>query len=456
MDIQQTTVINEINAVLKDGVKPVFHRLEFTVHTPNGDVKPLFVIDMDVDRNYIKNHFDVVTIQGAIPKGQYNYYIQPNKTQLEVTVRRIPLTEARHAVDDFDTEIRTQRFRATLYSDKSGVIEGNDPTVANINKADMTDYVTVRFQLMEEVVHRIRKQSVGGIYHDCTGIDVVRFILTTASKEAKVDSSTAVKGVTIARNSNTEVRNNIIIGHHVRFIDFPYLVNQICGGIYSAGFHYYLQDRYWFVYAPFDITAYHASRKSLTIVNVPNGRFPEPERSYRVTKTQVIVLSTGQTKHNDLSESAQLNTGNGLRFVDANKIMDDFLKVEGNKAVASRTENVSEIMSEPRADNLNHIVESPERITANIFTQYLKLAEKSGAFIQAVWENSNPELIYPGMPVKYMYVENNLSQELYGIVIGTHSFDAATNKGVANRRFGTKTTITLFVQRKVKIGTKDV
>ena len=96
------------------------------------------------------------------------------------------------------------------------------------------------------------------------------------------------------------------------------------------------------------------------------------------------------------------------------------------------------------------ITESSERITANVFTEYVKLAEKSGAFIQVVWENSNPLLIYPGMPVNYMYLENNIARELYGIVIGTQSFITATNKGVANRRFATKTTLTLFVQRTVK------
>lgn len=455
MDIQKTTIMNEINAVLKDGVKPVFHRLEFVIHTPNGDVDPLFVIDMDIERNYIKNHFDVVTIQGAIPKGQFNYYVLPNKSKLEVTVRRIPLTEARHAVDDYQSDIRAQRYKATLYNDKSPVLEGEDVTVSNVNTADMTDYATVKLQLQDPIIDRLRKQSVGGVYHDARGIDVVKYLLTKASRDAKVDLSVAVKGVTIANNSNTEVRKNIIIPHHTRFIDFPYLINRICGGIYSAGFHYYLQDRFWFLYAPFDITAYHQSRRTLTVLNVPNNRFPEPERSYRVTKTQVIILATGETKHNDLSERAQLNSGNGLRFIDANKIMDGFFNVKDNTMTATRSENVSEVLSESRPDDLNMIMESPERITANIFTEYVRLAERSGAFLQCVWESSDASLIYPGMPVKYMYIENNTAQELYGIVIGTHTFDAATNKGVANRRFVSKTSITLFVQRKVKIGIKN-
>ncbi len=248
---------------LKDGVKPVFHRLEFVIHTPNGDVDPLFVIDMDIERNYIKNHFDVVTIQGAIPKGQFNYYVLPNKSKLEVTVRRIPLTEARHAVDDYQSDIRAQRYKATLYNDKSPVLEGEDVTASNINTADMADYATVKLQLQDPIIDRLRKQSVGGVYHDARGIDVVKYLLTKASRDVKVDLSVAVKGVTIANNSNTEVRKNIVIPHHTRFIDFPYLINRICGGIYSAGFHYYLQDRFWFLYAPFDITAYHQLAKQL-------------------------------------------------------------------------------------------------------------------------------------------------------------------------------------------------
>lgn len=450
MDVQQTTIMNEINAVLRNGTKPVFYKLDATIHTPSGDVKPLFIIDMDVDRNYIANHFDVTAITMAVPKGQYNYYVIPNKAMLTVTVVKSPLTEARHAVDNFDDVISTQLYKATLFNDKSGVVEGADMTLGNMNTADMADYVTVKIQLMDPIVDALRKQSVGGIYHDATGANVIRFLLTKASKDVAVDKSSAVVGATIAPNSNTEVRQNIIIPHHTRFIDFPYLVNRICGGIFSAGFHYYLQDRQWFLYAPYDLTAYHRSKKTLTVLNVPNNRFPEPERTYRSTKTQLIVLGTGETKHTDLSERAQLNTGNGVRFIDANKIMDGFFTVSDNTMTAKRSENVSELLAEERPDKSNMITESSERITANVFTEYVKLAEKSGAFIQVVWENSNPLLIYPGMPVNYMYLENNIARELYGIVIGTQSFITATNKGVANRRFATKTTLTLFVQRTVK------
>lgn len=452
MDVKKLSLYEEIKLITESGAKSVYHRWELTVHAGTEDVSPLFITGIEKECNFLTNHFDVFSVEATFPLGQFNYYIVPNKTKLKVTLKRYPLSENVISVKDNQTAIDSFTYYATLYKDKSGLLEMANPAVNDINKADRTDIISVRLQLIEPIVKILRTVTIGGIYHNTTGINLIRYLLTKYGKEASADSASSVKGCTIAPNANTEIRANILVPHKTRFIDLPYLIHRTAGGIYSAGFHYYLQNSQWFVYAPFNVTAYENTKKGLTVINVPANRFPDPERSFRTTNSQVIVLATGETSHNDFTESSQQNTGNGITFIDANKVFNGYVEISNNGATVNKKDNVSEVLSEKRDDGVNNIMESSDRITASTLVEFSKLAQKNGAFIQAVWENSDPSLLYPGMPVKYMYVESNISQELYGILVGAHTVSTSSVKGQGNRKFNTKTTLTLFVQRKVKIG----
>ncbi len=451
MNLRDSALFREITEIGRSGAKPVFSRWECIIHANGKDVKPLFIIDIDVERNYIENFCDVTSIEVAIPQGLYNYDVVPYKSNLEITLRRIALSEDVNPTIDTNQAPLAHRYRATLYDNKSPLMESNSPIVQDKELGDRADYQNVKFQLLDPVVERLRMQTTGGVFRKTTGIDLVRALLGKYSKDAGVEKATRVLGVTLAPNANTEVREHIMVPHLTPLSQVPAHINQICGGVYSAGFGYYLQKQYWYLYAPYDVTAYTKSRKTLTVVNVPANRMAMPERSYRETPTQVIVAATGEVKHHDPSEQEQLNSGNAVRFIDANKIMEGFATIEDNKAIISRSANAAEIVGEKRETGLNYAPASEKRITANFLTELGRLARRSGSFIQLAWENAEPDLLYPGMPVKLMYLQNNTPVETLGILIGVQAHIATTNKSPTNRRYATNAAITLFVDRKIKI-----
>ena len=69
------------------------------------------------------------------------------------------------------------------------------------------------------------------------------------------------------------------------------------------------------------------------------------ERSYLFKDKNLTIIVNSDVSLNDNSDIEQMNKGNGLRFTDTNSIMDGFIKVDGNKAEASRGKNVSEFTS---------------------------------------------------------------------------------------------------------------
>lgn len=453
MAIEETMLYNEINTIMTTGPKPVMKRWEAIIHANGEDVQAIYVEDRDRDCNFLTDYAPAILLRAVFPAGIAQFKIIPYRSNLEMTVKVYPQTETNPPSDDKTQPVRVYRYRATLESNTSKVLEGNQPHLIDQHVADKADLQTLQFQLLDLNIERMRMISIGGIYRNCTAVDLIRYLLTTHSQTKHTDSAVAIKGVTVAPGYTKDVRKHIILEDHTPLMDAPRQIESKTSGVYSAGFEYYLYGNYWFLFAPFDTTAYQKAQKTMTLINVPANRFPEPERSYRETPTQLLVLATGNIKHTDTSEQAQLNLGNGVSFVDANMVM-QYATVENNKATVKRALNVSDGVAQQRDNGLNLVRASPKRITANYLAEYSQLARRTGSFIQAIWEHSNPDLVYPGMPVKYMYLQNHQVEEVYGVLVGIHDYDLPVTINVQNRRLQTKSVLTVFIDRKVVINPK--
>lgn len=450
MSKQVQAYMAEIGAISGSGEKDVYFQLVCTLHANGKDIATYHVNDIEIERNYIEHYSDIHSIAVTLPAGALEYDIMPFKASLEATVEYWPMSESQQARKEDSLPLRSYRYRAVPYDGRSKTIESGDITTSNQATMDRTKTVTARFQLLDPALETLRMKSVGGVYRQIRGVDLVRYLLTKASRTDGEDSAARIKGVTISEGYNPEVREHIIIPHLTPLFKAPGLINRICGGVYPAGFQFYLQDQQWYLYPPYDVKGFSQAKRTLTIMKVPEGRFPNPERSFRQTPSQLIVLSTGKTTHNDMTNEMQLNAGNGIRFMDAARIMDGFVEVEDNKVNVKKSGNVTEFIAEGQDTGLNMIMESQDRITANYLTEYTKIAARNGAYIRTTWENSDESLLYPGMPVKYMYVENDTVQELYGRLVGSHSLTTVTNKNPKVKRFATPTVLTLFVEKKPK------
>lgn len=447
MNISETIINQEITAILTGGTKPVFFQWDLQIHAGKKTIKPITVMDTEKICDFLSAYTDSFSVEVMIMQGDYTQDVLPFKSNLEITLRRLPLGEQIAATEDKYAVIDSYRYRATLFDNNSPLLEGNMPNTRDKDTANRTSMINVRFALVEPVLEQLRMQTCGFILRDTNPTDAVRWLLTKYSQTKSMDNSAKVKGVTIAPNSNVETRQHIIIPHLTPLIKVPDMIHQNAGGVYASGFGFYLQKGFWYVYSPFDLKAYEHSLKTLTVINVPANRLPSPERSYRETPTQLIVLATGEAKHYDISEQLQLNQGNGVRFMDAKKAFEDWGVVEDNKLIVKRSDNVSEAVVEKRETNLNYIKESNTRFTINVAKELSDIAARSGSIIEHVWENSNPDLLYPAMPIRLMFIQNNQAREVFGILIGSHSYSTADTKGIVNKRFSTRTILRLFIER---------
>lgn len=453
MDILATPLRREIDEVRNGPQPPIAVKWEVVVHCGNEDIKPIYVDEINWSRNYTLGLSEEMQVSVMMGEGDFNYVVFPNKQNLEISLRRIPLAAVAEFLKNENTQINIVRAKAQLYDTHSGLVEGSKPGVNDRQTANRMNLIPVKFQVIDVLTDYLRKISIGGTFHEGTGADMIHALLGQFSSDSAVPAGGGFKGVDIAPNYNPKVFQNVIVPDHTPLLNIPAIIDIECGGIYSTGFWYHYQNGYWYVYPIYDTDRYNKTARTLNIINIPENRYPEPEKSYRISGDDLIVLATGQTMQIDTSEREQLTKGNATRFVNPEALFDEYMSVEGNKVTASRAKVLSEVTLDPRADNRNFTTLSETPITAKAFREYSKLAFRSGTVIQAVWENSDPELIYPGMPVKYTFLNGaNQIEDMIGVVVGTQSRSYPNTTNIVDRKFLTKTAISIFVGRKIPRG----
>lgn len=447
MEVLDTIIERELNEIRGSSQPTIAHGWRLIIKANGKDIHAMYLNSTALTRLYTMNFADELLVEAVFVTGDYEQDIVPYKDQLEATLIKVPYTSNLAGTVDRTKNVSTNVYKAQLLTGgNSATVSGDSPLAINKGASNKFSISTVGIQLINPVIDSIRKVTFGTVFRDTRPIDAIRYVLAKVARPTTADDAVNIQGVDIAIDPDTEPREHIVVPHTTPIIEVPSSINSNVGGIYPTGFHYYLQNRIWYVYPLYDYQRFEKAKRTLTIMKIPANRLPSMERTYRWTPSQVIALTTKETKHMDISESEQLNGGNGVRFTDASQMM-NLYKVGGNKAVANAKDYVSEVVADPRDDKSDMVMPGTSRITDKYNIEYSELARKAGSVIQTIWENANPELLYPGMPVCYVFMDGKVAKQMYGTLHAVETLDSPTSINVGDRRFKTDALLTLFVQR---------
>lgn len=444
MDISQNALWEEVSRLTADGVKPVHFRWGCDIVLENETFAPTKLISVGVTRQYHTQFADEIVVAVVMPQGQFTHRLYPNKDSFLVTLYKEPIGEVSDD-DNFDREVVSRTYRGLLIEKESSIVEGDDEAGVDEETLNTAGLQRYHIQLIDLAAEQLRMKTVGGIYRDTRTDDLVRGVLSWLSSDLDLDAGASVKGVDVVPGNNPEVRDHTVVPQGIRAMAFADYVQEFAGGIYSAGLGYYLQNGVWYVYPQYNLKRFGNEPRNLSVFNIPRRRLPGIERTYLTDDSRVIVLSTGQTVQTDESEIQQLSLGNGTRYLDANRVIGSWRDVNQNVATASRSANMREVVLRSRKVGLNYAPMSPRRITANPYYETSEIAPRMGTVIQTVWENADPDLIYPGMPVRYVYMEQDVLNDTYGIVLGADYATELQGGTVNSTRYRCNVVLTLFV-----------
>jgi len=446
VEIEHTALYREVEAIVGDVVKPVHFSWRADIHVNGVTYTPLKLLSIDTVQDFESNYADEVLVTLAVSGGTYAKRIYPFQDKIDITLYRTPLREVADTTDE-EQSPSYERYSATLLENGNPLIEANSHNSPSEEAMNLTNIFEVTFQLVGKGLEQLRMKSVGRIFRNTDVESVIKTLMTNDSKAIKVDGVNLPQGVTMVEASNKAIRPFVEIRHGTKLVDVPQYVHHKCGGVYSAGMGYYLYRNFWHIYPCYDTTRFNKALKTMTLINLPSNKMPGIERTYRSNGRNLVVLATGEVRLKDDSEGMQLNAGNGVRFATTKGMMEGtFVKTKGNKTSGQRGVSTSEYVASERRNGQNNVHISQDAITANPYIEHSKLARRQGALMTFVWENSQPDLIAPGMMIKVLYVEEGDVKEVYGTLLKAHHYTQLRGQGMQASRYISQSALAVFIK----------
>lgn len=449
MDLLDTPLGDEIRKVIDAGQGANGVYIDAVIHTNYGDIPALRVYNHDIVREYSHQFADEASILLSIPRGKYDYRVATSRNELEVTVTQnnVPVNGSSGPTED---PLGIHRYRAILTINDNPTMESNYKEALDEDTLDLLEPVTIKLQLIGKAIEQLTAMPVGSIMRRSRVEDVIKYLLIEYPKTLQLSEEYSPLGISMVPSQDTTLREHYPITQGITITDAPGFVHRYCGGVYSAGFSYYYQDDYWYVYPTYDYKRFQQADRQLVILQVPATKMPGSECTYMTEGSVVTIMATGETLFDDHSDLYKRSNGNGLRFADASKLLDVGGETKDNKLLLSRGKLNNEFISSPQKSGINVLRVTEDRITSNIMFQAGILAAREGVYIQIAWQNADPSLIIPGMQTKIQYFKNGEVKEIYAVVLGVQSSIQYTGTGTVSGRYTRTVGLQLFAANDVQ------
>lgn len=429
-----------------------------TLFTPDGEIILDGIKSKTIVRDYVKNFSDQTMLNFEIGIGTYTNKIYPHKDNLKVEIFKRPIVRATSSTTDSTIPASKELYRAILVDQSSLGLRASSEMTADEAAGDRSKRIGVSVQLVEPLLDTLRTKTVSGIYAG-TWTDILKTIcrgkIKTESWTHDVDLELVrqhlqqeLAGVDVREPDNQNNPKQLLIRTGTKLKSLPdYIQNRY--GLYQHSLGSFIERGEWYIWGLHNTGLYQNSDRTLTIALVDSSTMPTTDNSYSMEEKHVKMVAGGEVKHIDPSESRLQNLGNGIRYQDANKLMDTYADTTDGKTTVSRASNVREFKVEERADGLNYVPYAHDRLTSNHYQQLSELNERRGAIVNVQWQNSDPDVLRPGMPVKVLYANKDNVKAIEGILIGSqHAFSKETEL-YTDTRVRCNSALTLWINRDV-------
>jgi hypothetical protein len=448
IEIEQTAMWADVKKIFEEGEKPVKFEWTATLHTVDDDVEIVKVITVDSVRDYANKIAHRTHIEMIMPLGDYVKRLYPYRNNMELTLRRIRQTESGDAIYP-GARPEEDRYKAIFLMKYNKNIRGGEYDSFDKESLDNMDIVTVKLQLIQLPFEPIRIKTMGGSFQGVTPENFIRAALAGESLKVIADGKPVLDGINIVPPDNTKARDHYVIPHNTPIHAIPTLIHEKMGGVYSAGIGTYFQTyrgkRMWFVYPLYNTTRFKEDVPKVVFYSVPQQRFMGVERTYRVESDMLYVACTSKKNYSDSGETDLMDSGSGFRMADSRAFMKKPVEITEDGPVGARKRLNFEVAIKDRADGLNYAPQADSQISSNPYAQTSRVIARAGARIDLTWENSVPQLLYPGMPAKFVYLLKDQVKEVEGVVLFAHTVTQLAGQGISVHSYKTSTQIVLFV-----------
>jgi len=448
--IESTALWKDIQDIITSNSNPVKFDYKAMLHTSREDIPIFKLISIDVIRDYYNNISDQINIELMMPMGDYMHRLYPNRNNLEMTIKKIQLKESDNTKEK-NSNIRTDRFKVIFLPNDNKVYSSSELSSRDHDTLNAADVINVKLQLVNRSLEAIRIKTVQGIYRQVTQKQIIHSILVGESNKIIIDGKPSIDGIDIIEPDNKDIKKHIILPSGLRIVSMPTYLQEKMGGVYSTGIGTYLQKfnnkNIWYIYPLYNTSRFNDSLNKAIIYSLPQNRYNGLDRTYKSSNNTLKIVVTSENKYIDSADLDYMNRGSGYRLSDARSFMKKPIEISEDGPVGRRTNLNHEVVALDRDDNLNYAPISSNRISSNPFQEYSLISARQMARIDLIWENADIDLIYPGMPCKFIFLHKDLPVELNGIIAFAHSYTTVQGNTVTNNVYKNKCIIVIMVEK---------
>jgi len=394
---------HDIGKILHAPKRPTNHIThKCTIHTVDFDIDITNLISIETSCDYHSDVGDYILVTFTLTMGTAVKVIHPEMDNLEITINTDVYGKTSHS-----------RYRAVIISGLTNV-SGNIYSTMSMEELNKMDYVTIEAQCINKSLMEMRNMYVDGVYSYHTVSEVIKALFHKHGDSALAESGKW--GLSMYPPNNEKRYRHIVVPAGTSLLDLTTYLQNKDYGVYSAGIGTYI-TRYSesgnkadmadhiFVYPLYNSKIYEKPGRKLMIYSTPMTNLKFSENSYIVDGDSVKIVGHGDMEGKEISKYHVMDKGNGLILGNAASVMVDGVKVTDGMVSTDLKTNLKGERVKPLAG----VNDRPAYMshTTNPYPGYSDIASNMLSHYNVDWNFSDPDLLYPGMPVTYIYDDHN-------------------------------------------------
>tara|TARA_Y100001956_G_scaffold82973_1_gene107688 strand:- start:94005 stop:95357 length:1353 start_codon:yes stop_codon:yes gene_type:complete len=399
---------------------------------------------LDGNADYVNGFADEKVLELVVTQGEYDRYIYPNRENIQIQLEKIYVDKL---TGEPERHMEPQRVQYIAIPQGLGDTDLHDKPAIDKDQ----QLVIVKFDLQSIVVNSMRYMTFNGPFRKLSAGELLTLAYVDRMQSLNLPQQIAPQGLTASDFNVKNKREQIIVPHGTRLMDLPIYLQKYEGGIYNHSIGMYYDDIYrnWFIYPLHDCRRFEESKVKLEVYLVRSNQLMGFDDTHRIDKddvTTISILSTSGFTQIDTKDVDFLNSGNGVKFSQADKVFDGHMTQEANKGKVSG-DHLASFYLQKRGSDFQVSKYPTKRVTTNTANEMSKLAAKAGQLLAVSWEFSRPDLLMPGMPVRVYYDSESAEKYVQGTLLNVKYAESPIEAGsVPTKKMTSSSRLLLFVE----------
>lgn len=408
-----------------------------------GFYEPIVFTNLDIIADYEKAFCDHVNMIVQVPAGMWLKVLSPYREFLRVHLVRERRVYQNGPID-IEEDPLVLIFKP-IFKDSAEAHETVSETM-RLTRAelDIRNVLSVDLDLLDPATEAVQAAACGGIWRRHKTSDVLQGVFADVCSQMTYEGEKLITAQVISDRTNPDKMEHISILPGTPLVDLPLILQKEQGGIWSTGCGYFLSDKTWYFYPPYDTTRVLRERFTLTIVLISDIAGQGAKHTYLKDADHLKIIAASESQIQDMTQRNFLTLGDGTRFTKASTLMDDWVVTKDNKAVANRATANTEVRLKADKQTDHRTFNAAKRITDNAYDQYSALASRQGQLLSFTWMYADHTLLKPGMACRVLYDVDGEIKELHGVLVGRHAAIQATERAVSIDNYVTSCAMFVF------------